>query len=304
MDYQKIDDAHVITINKLENVELKPVLADGRILGTQTVLDMSNNALAMINCQYFDWTGEIWGLLKYDGHIISTSDAFYNAIGIGDDIAFGQASYQGTIELPNESVLTINSVNLARQPGNIILYNPYFGSVTHTSFDGQEYVIQNNIVIAINECNSPLIKDTVVISTDASLGLQIGDSVHIKQSIGAFDNYNYVISSAPMLVSNGTVNITNEQLDPDVVNGRAPRTAFGNSDTQMFLVVVDGRGRDGSPGMTLQELANFIVSLGAKDAINFDGGGSSQMVYQGQLMNDPGNHVRCVSDALGVYKKG
>jgi peptidoglycan hydrolase-like protein with peptidoglycan-binding domain len=64
-------------------------------------------------------------------------------------------------------------------------------------------------------------------------------------------------------------------------NPRHPRTAIGFSadGTRVWLVTVDGRS-DASVGMTYVELANLMKSLGADDALNLDGGGSTTMVAQ------------------------
>ena len=69
---------------------------------------------------------------------------------------------------------------------------------------------------------------------------------------------------------------------------RHPRSAIGFSrdSATLFLVVVDGRSRH-SVGMTLIELAEFMRSLGAYQALNFDGGGSSTLIVQGKIVNSP-----------------
>ena len=69
---------------------------------------------------------------------------------------------------------------------------------------------------------------------------------------------------------------------------RHPRSAIGFSkdSATLFLVVVDGRSRQ-SVGMTLLELADYMRSLGAYHALNFDGGGSSTMIVLGKIVNAP-----------------
>ena len=54
------------------------------------------------------------------------------------------------------------------------------------------------------------------------------------------------------------------------------------------MIVCDGRGMNGSSGFTLSELADKFISLGATDAINLDGGGSSEIVgHDGSVLNRP-----------------
>ncbi|MDX1437187.1 MAG: phosphodiester glycosidase family protein, partial [Anaerolineales bacterium] len=77
---------------------------------------------------------------------------------------------------------------------------------------------------------------------------------------------------------------------------RNPRTAVALDDDYIYFVVVDGRNPGVSVGMTYVELAAFIRDvLGADWAINQDGGGSSTMVIDGQVINNTsGNDLRCI----------
>jgi len=70
-------------------------------------------------------------------------------------------------------------------------------------------------------------------------------------------------------------------------DSRAPRTAIARlKDGRVLLLVVDGRSTE-SRGATLAELATMLVKLGAEEAVNLDGGGSSTMVVDGQVINRP-----------------
>jgi hypothetical protein len=86
------------------------------------------------------------------------------------------------------------------------------------------------------------------------------------------------------------------------VAGRQPRTLAGvQADGTLLLVTVDGRAPGWSAGMTLPEAARLMRSLGARDALNLDGGGSSTMSVRGEVVNRPSDRVeRAVSDGLFV----
>jgi len=86
------------------------------------------------------------------------------------------------------------------------------------------------------------------------------------------------------------------------VAGRQPRTLAGvRADGTLLLVTVDGRAPGWSAGMTLPEAARLMRSLGARDALNLDGGGSSTMTVAGEVVNRPSDRVeRRVSDGLFV----
>jgi exopolysaccharide biosynthesis protein len=76
-------------------------------------------------------------------------------------------------------------------------------------------------------------------------------------------------------------------------------------DGTWVLVVVDGRQPQLSRGMTLQELAGLMSSLGCGDALNLDGGGSSTLYIQGSVVNSPSDAgiERPVSDAILIFRR-
>lgn len=85
---------------------------------------------------------------------------------------------------------------------------------------------------------------------------------------------------------------------------RHPRTAVGvaRDGRRLWLVTVDGRQAPYSDGMTLAELASLMKRLGATDALNLDGGGSTTMVVEGRIVNRPSDQEgeRHVGNALAV----
>ena len=99
---------------------------------------------------------------------------------------------------------------------------------------------------------------------------------------------------------------------PGFATGRHPRTAIGIADSskRLLLVVVDGRQAPYSDGMTLRELATLMQALGAREALNLDGGGSTTMVVENrksrklEIANRPSDATgeRTVGDALAVVR--
>ena len=76
---------------------------------------------------------------------------------------------------------------------------------------------------------------------------------------------------------------------PAFADRRHPRTAVGidRKGSRLWILVVDGRQEAYSGGMTLPELADLLLALGAAEAINLDGGGSSVMVVAGRRISRP-----------------
>ena len=77
------------------------------------------------------------------------------------------------------------------------------------------------------------------------------------------------------------------QFDSDITDGRYPRAALGISDESLVAVACDGRRSNVDGGLSMTELADVMVELGARDAINLDGGGSTTLVHRGHLLNRP-----------------
>ncbi len=113
------------------------------------------------------------------------------------------------------------------------------------------------------------------------------------------------VAGRPVLIRNGCIT-------PRLQDGLAPRTAIALSadNKTMWIVVVDGRQRGYSEGVTLAELAELLHDLGAHTALNLDGGGSSTLVIQenGRLktLNAPFHtrvpmRQRPVANHLGIY---
>ena len=76
------------------------------------------------------------------------------------------------------------------------------------------------------------------------------------------------------------------QFDSDITVGRYPRAALGLGETELIAAVSEGRADD-EAGLSLAELAEAMVGLGAAEAINLDGGGSASLVVGGRLRNTP-----------------
>ncbi len=76
------------------------------------------------------------------------------------------------------------------------------------------------------------------------------------------------------------------QFDSDITRGRYPRAALALAGGRILAAVCDGRA-EGDVGLTLGELAEALIGLGAETAINLDGGGSASLVHGGRLRNRP-----------------
>jgi Phosphodiester glycosidase len=105
-----------------------------------------------------------------------------------------------------------------------------------------------------------------------------------------------LLQAGPLLVQDGASMVTGaddegfsagaHQFDSDISDGRHPRCAVALTDDELLALACDGRHPD-EAGLTLAELADLLVGLGARSALNLDGGGSASLVCHGALVNRP-----------------
>ena len=155
--------------------------------------------------------------------------------------------------------------------------------------------------------NGTLYRDTVATDTDALVIDSDGNMKSVNQSDETASELlkngaQQVLSFGPTLVENGKVTVSE---DAEVGQSQAsnPRTAIGQVGKNHYVVVVsDGRTSE-STGLSLYQLANVMKSHGATYVYNLDGGGSSTMVLNGKVINNPvggsgQSSERAVSDML------
>lgn len=304
-----------------EKYNLRTILAKDQVRGRATVSQMSKNLndIAIINAGYFMVSGSLIGVTKLDGEIIGVDDYYRSAIGIYDDgsTIFGRVRYQGEINLYGDK-FPIYGVNCERGANSLVLYNSYFGATTGTNNFGVEVVVEDGIITNIfhDSGNNAIPAGGYVISAhgtaaEAFKNAQINDEITISQKIFSDDaNFNEipnVVGAGPRLVMDGKVYVTaNEEKFPaDIRVGRAPRSAVGvTSYGDYILAVVDGRQAH-SKGCTLQEWAEILLNeFGAFNAINLDGGGSTELIVKDKLVNKPSDgHERMVGNALAILPR-
>jgi len=134
-----------------------------------------------------------------------------------------------------------------------------------------------------------------------------GDSLHIGWALALESRGGRAIAlgGRPDLIDAGRrVGDLGVKALPGFAAGRHPRTAVGYdaSRRRLWIVTVDGRRPHYSSGMALPELATLFESLGATEALNLDGGGSTTMVVLGTVANRPSDPTgeRPVANALAV----
>jgi hypothetical protein len=213
----------------------------------------------------------------------------------------------------------VNGVNRERRADELIVYRPSFDQTTGTNAFGAEAIVKGGVVTEQVDLrgNSTIPADGFVLSGHGRArswimqNLPPGTPVLVRMRFVSraadprWDRVIHAIGGGPHLLARGLV--SDEGFTNTLVGRRHPRTALGVlPDGRILLLVVDGRSPPHSLGMTLVELALEMRRLGAVDAMNLDGGGSSTMVVSGRVVNLPSdeNGERAVATSLLVLPAG
>ena len=151
-------------------------------------------------------------------------------------------------------------------------------------------VIRNGVIYRANQTSC----DVCVLYYDGTMRVMPGSSFSVEEAVaqGAWQAWTF---GPALLDTDGTV-LTSFDSTGRIISAN-PRTAIGYYEPGHYcLVVVDGRGE--SAGMTLPDLSRLFYDLGCKAAYNLDGGNSSIMVWNNEIINEPSGGGRESSDAL------
>lgn len=190
--------------------------------------------------------------------------------------------------------LTEKTSVMARSAGAILAINGDYYGVQESG-----YVLRNGVLYRDTPVSG---KEDLVIFADGSFRIIREDEISAQSLLEA--GAEQILSFGPALVENGEVSVEKGQEVSRAKSGN-PRTAIGIVGQNHYVFVVsDGRTSD-SQGLSLYELAEFMQSLGVTTAYNLDGGGSSTLYFNGQVVNQPttnGKRIqeRSVSDIVCI----
>lgn len=309
-------DAYILRLDAwAAGLSLFPVLANEGICQKEVLSSMAKRyqAVAGINAAYFTNRGDPIGTLIINRKLVSSPLYHRSVFGITDRgwPVFGNPDFSGKL-LWNKQPFAITAVNQARSRDSLVIFTPEFGRSTMTTGAGIELVLVKNRVVGIQAADSLIPPDGVVVAAGADQmrflsNVRLGDQVQLDYQIHSpWDRIQHAVCGGPRLLHDGGISINGreEKFDPGIVTGRHPRSAVAYTyNGDILLVVIDGRSRR-SAGMTLAELADYLKRLGARNAINLDGGGSSSMFIRGRIVNRPSDgKERPISNGILITKQ-
>ena len=202
--------------------------------------------------------------------------------------AFAQNAFGTNVTAKTSETATDNNAILA-------VNGDYYGA------NSTGYVIRNGVVYrdTVREDSS---NGDLAIFKDGSFKIIYEDQISADQLVK--DGVVNLLAFGPALVENSEIAVgTNEEVGQAMASN--PRTAIGIIDENHYIIVVsDGRTSE-SKGLSLYQMAEIMKSYGVKTAYNLDGGGSSTLYFNGQVINKPttgGNKIseRAVSDIVYI----
>ena len=152
------------------------------------------------------------------------------------------------------------------------------------------YVIRNGVLY---RSTASADAEDLVIYKDGTFGIINESDITAEELIS--NGAQQVLSFGPALVQDGSISVTQDEEVGKAMESN-PRTAIGIIDDLHYVFVVsDGRTSE-SEGLTLYQLAQFMDTLGCTTAYNLDGGGSSTMYFNGEVVNNPTTSGRKISE--------
>lgn len=300
-------------------VEVRPALAGSTIHERATVAQMvaSLGAYGGINGGFFARSGPPLGMLVIDGEWIRDPWGGRTVLGIAEDgrLLMDRLEFDGQIVFEGLGTQKLHALNRGHEEmDTLVMYTPRWGEFVAGAGHCTRLVVDASGVVTHCESGGrvvPIPQDGFVLSGNGRMARSLGKvavGTRVTPRPGTKPQWpalRHAIGGGPRLVKDGRPHVTAgpERFRPDVYASAPSRSAVGfTRDGRLLLVAVEGRGEHSRGGMTLEEFATTLVKLGAWQAMNLDGGGSTSFVADGQLLNRPDDGVaRRVSNALLVF---
>jgi len=305
------------TVKALTNKENLSKLTNVKALAEE------HGTIAAINGDFFSWKkdetslGSAIGGVVNDGDMLTSATSPWNFSTVAQktdgSFIFDYIDCAIAVAAPNGFITPIEHINKYDDLTTPIIYTKEWGPLSPGSVGtNKEIVIENDTVISVNHDMGPvkfpengyIISFLSDVSPELLENFNVGDKVEIGVNYEPkFEDIQFAVGAGTLLLKDGKETpITND------IAGNHPRTAIGVNDdhTKLYLVTVDGR-QENSKGVTLSTLADIMADIGAYDAANLDGGGSTTLAvkspYTGKqtVANSPSDsYLRAVANGIGI----
>ncbi|MGN0838385.1 MAG: phosphodiester glycosidase family protein [Pyramidobacter sp.] len=250
-----------------------------------------SNALAAINGGYFSSAGPI-GTLFSDGQPMTLpyynrSMAAWNSKG---RLCFSGGEFRTRLQINDGPWITVLLNSLGGVGQTSILTASMGKSQSRAGNNGTVARVHDGLV---QEAVPALMYnrdmddgDWLIVTRDPDVTIRRGDRVRLKNEWREQPPFEVgtAVQAGPLLYAPGR-QYWDEMINEKVITMRHPRTLIGQKGKKMVWLVVDGRSSWHSQGLTLEEAADLGRRLGLTALLNLDGGGSSEMWWDGNVVN-------------------
>jgi|SaaInlV_200m_DNA_2_1039689.scaffolds.fasta_scaffold00085_50 hypothetical protein len=334
---------HILEIDLSDSlIHLETVKAEDSIIGNERTSNMSDRrnyeghrVIGAINGDFYGVNGIPIGAQIIQGTVLKTpySRSIF-AMDVNKQPYIDILDFIGHLFATNGTDIEITDVNTDRLSDNLIIYNSFYGSTTQTNHWGTEiiahyidngmdvntpriFVVANkDSIMAEGHGNNTIPNNGLILSGHGISAEYLNDHIFVGDTLmynlemlPIVEPLQEMIGGMPRLIRNSTATVEwdEEGTSYSFAHDRHPRSAIGfNQDSsRVFFFTVDGRQPGYSIGMSLFELADYMLEWEVSQGLNLDGGGSTTMVVRGNVINSPSdnNGERAVSNALMVISR-
>jgi len=313
---------HVVALRKDAGLVLRAVLSNDRVAGAPvqertTAMCQRVRCVAAVNGDFAFPSGEPIGAVVAGGQMLRSPVPSHHQLSVSPagELVAGTLGWSAQFVPSDLRPLPVQGVNVARAAEALVLYTPAYGPSTATNGFGAELVLrvvepaasprlgQTALVELVGFTagggNSSIPSDGLVLSGHGGAAAGLADLWGRHQS-GAVSRRGLLrvettapvaesVGGTPILVHEGRRWVADD--GSGFVAGRHPRTIVGWSPSETLLVTIDGRQPGYSIGLSLPDAAVLLLSLGATEAVNLDGGGSTTLAAGPTVLNRPSDRM-------------
>lgn len=306
----------------------------GLVTTTQQMKDAGEsgkNVVAGINADFFNFqstlpignqvTDGVWvhGIISRRAHVLVDSD---------QNIKFLPVSFRGTVSDRSGNSVNLTGVNRHQANDQAMIYNSHYGwsnsrndssgvELSLRLTEGQKWVAGNSMRVIVQEKSYGAIAggthDHLISVGKEHSSFGFYNNVSVSDTLELFLGFtNASLKGITQVIGGGGIilrdskNVSNESIEYERISEsflttKHPRTVVATNDSgsKLWLIAIDGR-QAASLGMNFNDMADYLLKLGASDAVNLDGGGSTTIAVGSQVRNSPSDPTgeRAVANIL------
>jgi hypothetical protein len=302
---------------------LRAVLSNDRVAGPEPAQERTSamcqrvRCIAAVNADFAFPTGQPVGAVAAADQLLRSPVPTHHQLSVtaGGELTLGTLAWSAQLVASDLVSVPVAGLNVDRPADAVVLYTPGYGPSTATNEHGAELVVKlveptpslrirqtamvELVSFGLGRGNTAIPAEGAVLSGHGTGAAALAD-LWARRDRGVVSRRGLLrvetapdvtdtVGGTPILVHEGKRWVADD--GSSFVAGRHPRTVVGWNEAEVFLVTVDGRQPGYSVGVSLPEAAALLLALGATEAINLDGGGSTTLAAGATVLNRPSDRM-------------